>query len=131
MNFDNSIMPDLERENRAWRLLQWVPYSLPTEFDEDLALQGYYTSLQMQRSDRALDEWDKAHETQTSPELKAFLELEARGIYSQSIFFSPSKAKDGHYTTRLAKLDNKTISTERSSRLATPYRRTRRRRGLT
>ena len=67
-------MPDLARERRAWQLLQWVPYSLPTEFDEDLALQSYYTTLQKQRSDLALDEWDKAHEKPISPELSAFKE---------------------------------------------------------
>ena len=124
-------MPDLERERRAWQLLQWAPYSLPTEFDEDLALQGYYTTLQKQRSDLALDEWDKAHETPTSPELSAFKELEAKGIYTQSTLFSPSKAKDGYYTSRLKQLDTKAVSTERSPRPAAAYRRTRRRRGLT
>ena len=124
-------MPDLERERRAWQLLQWVPYSLPTEFDGDLAIQGYYTTLQKQRSDLALDEWDKTHETPTSPELSAFKELEAKGIYNQSTLFSPSKAKDGYYSTRLKQLDSKADSSQRSPRSVTAYRRTRRRRGLT
>ena len=124
-------MPDLARERRAWRLLQWVPYSLPTEFDEDLALLGYYTTLQKQRSDLALTEWDKAHEKPISPELSAFKELEARGIYTQSTLFSPSKAKNGHYTSRLKQLDTKADSTERSPSPAAANRRTRRRRGLT
>ena len=124
-------MPDLARERRAWQLLQWVPYSLPTEFDEDLALQGYYTTLQKQRSDLALAEWDKAHEKPASPEPSAFKELEARGIYTRSTLFSPSKAKDDSYTSRLKQLDTKADSTERSPKPAAANRRTRRRRGLT
>ena len=124
-------MPDLARERRAWQLLQWVPCSLPTEFDEDLALLGYYTTLQKQRSDLALDQWDKAHEKPISPELSAFKELEARGIYTQSTLFSPSKAKDDSYTSRLKQLDPKADSTGRSPKPAAANRRTRRRRGLT
>ena len=53
-----------EQEERAFFLLQWVPYSLPVEFDEDLAAQRYYTKLWRQRSDAALDELQKAEERQ-------------------------------------------------------------------
>ena len=51
-------MSNLDAERRAWFLLQWVPYSLPSEFDEELAATGHYTRLQKQRSDLALDEFD-------------------------------------------------------------------------
>ena len=54
-------MLDLDAERRAFAFLQWVPYSLPTEFDEDLAADGYYTKTQKQRSNAALDAFDKQH----------------------------------------------------------------------
>jgi len=126
------IMSDLEREKRAWELLQWVPFSLPSEFDEDLALQGHYTTLQKQRSDAALRQWDKDHPYDTSgSELEAFRELESRGIYNQTHFFSPSKAKDGYYTKRLKDLDSKARSTERAPGPAARNRKARRRSRLT
>ena len=52
-------MPDLAAERHAYMLLQWVPYSLPAEFDEELALKGHYSKLQRQRSDAAADDLDK------------------------------------------------------------------------
>lgn len=125
-------MPDLSREYRAWELLQWVPFSLPSEFDEDLALQGHYTKLQKQRSDAALRQWGKDHPfDRTGSELGAFLELESRGVYSQTHFFSPSKAKNGYYTKRLKDLDSKTSSAERASGPAARNRKARRRSRLT
>jgi hypothetical protein len=124
-------MPDIERERRAWQLLQWVPYSLPAKFDEDLALQGHYTKLQRQRSDFALDQWDATHQTPTSPELAAFLELEAKGVYNQSNFYLPSKAKDGYYSNRLKQFNEQATRLKRPSGSTTANRRTRRRRGLT
>ena len=60
-------MTSLDAERRAYDLLQWVPYSLPTEFDPDLADQGHYTALQRERSDRALDAWDREHPSDSSP----------------------------------------------------------------
>ena len=94
-------MPDFDAERRAYELLQWVPYSLPTEFNEDLAADGYYTRLQRQRSNAALDAWDKQHPCEHSDELAAFQYLEWLGIYTQHDLFSPTKAKDGYYTRRL------------------------------
>jgi len=122
---------DLDVERRAWQLLQWTPFSLPSEFEEDLAFWGHYSKLQQQRSDLALNQWDEAHKPLTSPELSAFLELEAKGIYSQSIFFSPSKAADGYYTARLKQLNEQATRSHRSSRSFAAYRRSRSRRGLT
>ena len=94
-------MIDYDKERQAWELLQWQIWSLPGEFDEDLAAKGYYTDLQRKRSDQALDAWDAEHPQQTSPELEAFKELERLGVYGQHTWFSPSKAKDGFYTRRL------------------------------
>ena len=52
-------MTNPDAEERAFDLLQWNPYSLPTEYDDDLALVGYYSKTQKERSDRALDVWEK------------------------------------------------------------------------
>ena len=94
-------MTDLNQEQRAYDLLQWVPYSLPGFFDDDLAVVGYYTEAQNQKSDAALKAWDDDHPFVSSSELMAFKELERLGIYSQSDFYSPSKAKDGAYSEQL------------------------------
>lgn len=97
-------MTDHDDERRAYKLLQWVPYGLRAEFDDDSAKAGYYTKIQRQRSDEALNAFDAEHPSRTSDELTAFRELERLGIYSKQTLFSPSKAKDGHYTERLKKL---------------------------
>ena len=91
----------LERERRAYALLQWVPYSVPSEFDEVLAAAGHYSRLQYERSTKALDEWDKEHPWGASAELEAFHQLHRAGVFSETDFFSPSKAKRDHYTRRL------------------------------
>ena len=94
-------MTDLDQEQRAYDLLQWVPYSLPGFFDDDLAVVGYYTEIQTQKSDAALNAWDDDHPFVSSSELTAFKELERLGVYSDSDFYSPSKAKDGAYSEQL------------------------------
>ena len=94
-------MTDLNQEQRAFDLLQWVPYSLPGFFDDDLAVVGYYTEIQTQKSDAALNAWDDDHPFVSSSELTAFKELERLGVYSDSDFYSPSKAKDGAYSEQL------------------------------
>lgn len=94
-------MADLNQEQRAYDLLQWVPYSLPGFFDDDLAVVGYYTEIQTQKSDAALNAWDDDHPFVSSSELTAFKELERLGVYSDSDFYSPSKAKDGAYSEQL------------------------------
>lgn len=88
-------------EERAHFLLQWVPFSLAAEFDEDLAAEECYSKSQRQRSDQALDAFDKEHQYECSDQLTAFRELERLGVFSQADFFSPTKAKDGYYTQRL------------------------------
>ena len=91
-------MIDIDKERRAYELLRWVPFALPSEFDEELAAKGHYTKMQRQRSDQALDE---VPEHETSSELTAFHELERIGVFTQDDFFSPSKAADGYYRKRL------------------------------
>ena len=49
----------LEREERAWRLLQWGSPAELAPFDEVLAMQGFYTRIQRERSDKALDAFDQ------------------------------------------------------------------------
>jgi len=117
-------MLDLDAQRRAFALLQWVPYSLPSEFDYELAVQGHYTRLQRERSDAALDVSDKEHPYVRSTELQAFYELERLGVYTQSDFFSPPKAKDGYYARRL-KLHLSTRKPDRAPTAARPHRRTR------
>ena len=94
-------MTDLNQEQRAYDLLQWVPYSLPGFFDDDLAVIGFYTETQTQKSDAALKAWDDDHPFVSSSELTAFKELERLGVYADSDFYSPSKAKDGAYSEQL------------------------------
>ena len=94
-------MTDLYQEQRAYDLLQWVPYSLSGFFDDDLAVVGLYTDIQAQRSDAALKTWDDNHPFVSSAELTAFKELERLGVYSQSDFYSPSRARNGAYSEQL------------------------------
>ena len=95
----------LEREERAWRLLQWGCSAPLAEFNEALAVQGFYTRVQRERSDKALDAFDQElREPPGLSELEAFRILEARGVFSQTDYYSPSKAADGFYRTRLKAL---------------------------
>ena len=97
-------MTNPDAEERAFDLLQWNPYSLPAEYNDESALLGLYSKLQKERSDRALDAWDEQHPYKCSDELAAFRELERLGVYTPADFFSPSTAKNGHYTERLKQL---------------------------
>ena len=118
------MKPDFDAERRAFELLQWVPYSLPTDFDEDLAAECYYTRTQKKRSDAALNAWDKEHPYERSEELNAFHELERLGVYTQADFFSPFKAKDGYYAKRL-KEHLSARKPDRAPSTARPHRRLR------
>lgn len=95
-------MPDLAAELRAYRLLQWQALAPLADFDEDLALTGYYTRLQRTRSDQAITAWRVDHPEETSPELAAFRELERLGVITQNDYYSPSKAASGLYGNTLA-----------------------------
>lgn len=94
-------MTDLNAEERAFDLLQWVPYSLPSDYDEDEAMCGKYSVMQKERSDAALDAWDLKHPYESSEELTAFRELERLGVYTDDDYFSPSLASDAFYRKTL------------------------------
>lgn len=94
-------MTDLNAEERAFDLLQWVPYSLPSEYDEDDAMGGKYSAMQRQRSDAALDAWDSRYPFESSEELTSFRELRRLGVYTDDDYFSPSLASDAFYRKTL------------------------------
>ena len=123
-------MTNPDAEERAFDLLQWNPYSLPTEYDDDLALVGYYSKTQAERSNRALDAWEEQHPFKSSDELTAFRELERLGVYTDADFYSPSKAKNGHYTERLKQLRDNPREPERSPRASQQARSIRKHRPL-
>ena len=105
----------LEREERAWRLLQWGSPAQLAEFDEALAVQGFYTRVQRERSNKALDAFDQ--ELRDPPglsELDAFRILEARGVFSQTDYYSPSKAANGFYSKLLKQRRQSQRTTGRS-----------------
>ena len=118
-------MTDSDAEERAFDLLQWNPYSLPAEYNDEQALLGLYSKLQKERSDRELDAWDEQHPYKCSDELAAFRELERLGVYTPADYFSPSKAKNGHYTERLKQLrdsSRKPKGPQRAAQQARPIR---------
>ena len=83
---------DLDKEERAYALLQWGSPAPLAPFNEELAVQGFYSNAQRKRSDAALDEWEKSNPYETSSELSAFRELESIGVLTQADFYSPAKA---------------------------------------
>ena len=108
-------MTDLNAEERAFDLLQWVPYSLPSQYDEDEAMCGKYSAIQKERSDAALNAWDLKHPYESSDELTAFRELQRLGVYTDKNYFSPSLAKDAFYRKTLNEQATTTGSTDRHS----------------
>lgn len=118
-------MVDFDKEKRAYEMLRWIPYSFPADFDWELAALGAYSKAQKERSDKALDEDDKAHPYESSPELKAFRELEKLGVYNQSDGYSPIKANDGFYTRRLKEYRDNAGLTRPSSQIKRRFRKSR------
>ena len=109
-------MIDFEKEKRAYDMLKFVAYSFPAEFDWELAALGVYSKAQKERSDKALDEFDKENPYESSPELTAFRELERLGVYTQNDFYSPTKATNEFYTKRLREYErNRRRNSERRS----------------
>ena len=105
-----------EKEKRAYDMLKFVAYSFPAEFDWELAALGVYSKAQKERSDKALDEFDKENPYESSPELTAFRELERLGVYTQNDFYSPTKATNEFYTKRLREYErNRRRNSERRS----------------
>ena len=97
-------VPPREREAewRAWELLRFASLLPPAPFDEELASQGWYSKAYREHSDRGLAEIE-AKEKPPSAELAAFKQLEQMGVYDQSVFYSPAKANQSHYTNELSK----------------------------
>jgi hypothetical protein len=113
---------DPNQEMRAYALLRWVPFSLPTEFDDELAMHGTYSVMQKKRSDTAFDQHDEKHPYKSSTELAAFRELERLGIYNQSDLYSPTKAKCGHYSERLKQQSDRSGSARHIGTSRSPQR---------
>lgn len=118
-------MVDWEKEKRAYEMLRWIPYSFPADFNWELAALGVYSTAQKERSDLALEKWDKENPYEESSELKAFRELERLGVYNQSNYFSPMKASDGHYQRRLAEYNNSSGRTGTSRKIKVRRRKSR------
>ena len=92
---------ELDKEYRAWELLRWSTPAEIAPFDETLADASYYSKVQFVRSEKALDDLNKAVDSiaivelkRTNPrtELEAFRELMRLGVLSEEVFFSPDKA---------------------------------------
>ena len=96
----------MSAEERAYTLLSWQALAPLADFDESFP----YAELQRQRSDKALDQWDKENPCESSPELTAFRELEHMGQYTQNDYYSPSKAANGFYTDQLRGIRNGSVS---------------------
>ena len=84
----------LEAEERAYQMLQWAALAPLAPFNEELASSGFYSRVQKERSDKALDAFDAARSTQsTISELDAFRELCRLKVLSESDLYSPDKAQ--------------------------------------
>ena len=91
-----------EPEWVAWSMLAWASPAGIAPFDEELASQGFYSRIFRQRSDKGLAEIE-AKEKPPSSELAAFKRLEEMGVYDQTVFYSPAKAQQSHYTNELTR----------------------------
>ena len=60
-------MVDFDKEKRAYEMLRWIPYSFPEDFNWEKASLGLYSKAQKERSDKALDQWEKENPYITSP----------------------------------------------------------------
>ena len=98
-------VPPREREAEwsAWSMLAWASPAGIAPFDEELASEGFYSKVFREHSDRGLAEIE-AKEKPPSAELAAFKQLEQMGVYDQSVFYSPAKANQSHYTNELDRL---------------------------
>ena len=96
--------PPREREAEwsAWSMLAWASPAGIAPFDEELASQGFYSKVFREHSDRGLAEIE-AKEKPPSAELAAFKQLEQMGIIDDTVFYSPTKAAQSHYTNELSK----------------------------
>ena len=102
LNPQNDFIPDFDVEKDCYRRLKSVPYSLPpAEFNWELAAFGYYSKLQKERSDKALDEFEKELQPSNYSQTAAFEELKKLGIYTEKTKYNLEQAENGFYTKRL------------------------------
>ena len=102
LNPQNDFVPDFDVEKDCYRRLKSVPYSLPpAEFNWELAAFGYYSKLQKERSDKALDEFEKELQPSNYSQTAAFEELKKLGVYTEKTKYNLEQAENGFYTKRL------------------------------
>ena len=91
-------------DERAYELLKWQSLAPIGEFDPAFP----YFDVWKAASDKALHQFENEHYYETSDERKAFQYLERLGIFNRSDYFSPSKAKENEYTSRLKEHQQRT-----------------------
>ena len=123
LNPQNDFVPDFDVEKDCYRRLKSVPYSLPpAEFNWELAAFGYYSKLQKERSDKALDEFEKELQPSNYSQTAAFEELKSLGIYTEKTKYNLEQAENGFYTKRLQTVKkSRGINTTRRSRQIKRY----------
>lgn len=123
LNPQNDFIPDFDVEKDCYRRLKSVPYSLPpAEFNWELAAFGYYSKLQKERSDKALDEFEKELQPSNYSQTAAFEELKKLGIYTEKTKYNLEQAENGFYTKRLQTVKrSRGINTTRRSRQTKRY----------
>ena len=123
LNPQNDFVPDFDVEKDCYRRLKSVPYSLPpAEFNWELAAFGYYSKLQKERSDKALDEFEKELQPSNYSQTAAFEELKKLGIYTEKTKYNLEQAENGFYTKRLQTVKrSRGINTTRRSRQTKRY----------
>ena len=95
-------VPARDAEWRAWEQLRFASLLPSAPFDEELAASGWYSAVYRHHSDKGLAEIE-AKEKPPSSELAAFKRLEEMGVYDQTVFYSPAKAQQSHYTNELTR----------------------------
>ena len=123
LNPQNDFIPDFDVEKDCYRRLQSVRYSLPpAEFNWELAAFGYYSKLQKERSDKALDEFEKEIQPSNYSQTAAFEELKKLGVYTEKTKYNLEQAENGFYTKRLQTVKrSRGINTTRRSRQTKRY----------
>ena len=99
-------------DERAYELLKWQSLAPIGEFDPAFP----YFDVWKAASDKALHQFENEHYYESSDELKAFQYLERLGIFNQSDYYSPSKAKENEYTSRLKEHQQRTKDRPRVAR---------------
>lgn len=99
-------------DERAYELLKWQSLAPIGEFDPSFP----YFDVWKAASDKALHQFENEHYYETSDERKAFQYLERLGIFNQYDYYSPSKAKENEYASRLKEHQQRTKDRARVAR---------------